>query len=89
MFTIALWVAGICLAIIILGKIPGISNIITPLFQTIFLFVLFVTKNAFEWVVHLTKTLIGAHKTFLEHLVMPREKYDPSIAIRRKQRGEE
>ncbi|GAB6035395.1 hypothetical protein [Galenea microaerophila] len=82
MSTIVLWIIIAALAIIILGKLPGLDHVLKPLFESVFTLLTEIFKQAFIWVMFVIRHILVAHRDFFYHLTNPRHKILPEERIK-------
>lgn len=82
MNTVAFFLAGGVLLLVILAKIPGLEHTVRPIIDLVFSLVKVIAEGAFGWTVYVTKLLFASHVEVIQHLTMSAESLDPTHEVR-------
>lgn len=69
---ITLYLIGMVVVLVVIAKIPGLWDIIKSIFGTIKKIFEVLIVSSFEWIVFFVKSIYHSHKSFLFHLITPR-----------------
>lgn len=85
MNTIAFYISGFVLLLILLAKIPGLEHTVRPLIDLFFTLLKTFVENMWAWTIWLLKLLWGAHMELLNNLINSAEEVDPTLEMKNKE----
>lgn len=78
MFTVLLWACGILFALIVIGSLPGLRDVLRPLMGMIATGIVELAKFFGGYILWMAKLVLYSHRDLLKHLAHRRRYFDPA-----------